>query len=98
MASKAPGGKNRKIGRNRKWCEAYRLRGQREMNKLAHLLRAFRRQPHNTSVFNAIRKAFDASALNFRKVAGSHDVMQEIEARFRAERKALETRKRGKAA
>lgn len=27
------GKKNRKHGRNRKWCEAYRARGQREINK-----------------------------------------------------------------
>jgi hypothetical protein len=31
---KAKGGKkNRKYGRNRKWCEAYRARGQKEINK-----------------------------------------------------------------
>jgi len=28
------GKKNRKHGRNRKWCAAYRLRGQREKNKV----------------------------------------------------------------
>lgn len=94
MANKAPGGKNRKIGRNRKWCEAYKLRNQRELNKLANLLRAFRRQPHNTSVFNAIRAMYDASALMFRKVAGSHDRMQEIEATFRRERQAIIAGKR----
>jgi hypothetical protein len=98
MASKAPGGKNRKIGRNRKWCEAYKLRNQREINKLRNLLRAFKREPHNTSIFNAIRKMFDQSALTFRKVAGSHDAMTQIEATFRTERKAIEARKRGKAA
>lgn len=27
------GRKNRKYGRNKQWCEAYRARGQREINK-----------------------------------------------------------------
>ncbi len=30
--------KGRKIGRNLKWCQAYRSRGQREQNKIAKLL------------------------------------------------------------
>lgn len=37
------GKKNRKYGRNKQWCEAYRARGQRERNKvrkvLKHILR-----------------------------------------------------------
>lgn len=33
------GKKNRKYGRNKAWCEAYRLRRQRERNKIAKLLR-----------------------------------------------------------
>jgi hypothetical protein len=33
------GGKkgNKKYGRNKKWCEAYRLRGQREINQARRL-------------------------------------------------------------
>lgn len=39
---KRTGNKNRKYGRNRKWCEAYRLRGQREKNRKARWLRHLR--------------------------------------------------------
>lgn len=35
--------KGRKIGRNKKWCEAYRNRHQRERNKVKKLLRHIRR-------------------------------------------------------
>ena len=41
--SKAPSGKNRKYGRNRTWCEMYRLRGQREKNKKRRLMTIYRR-------------------------------------------------------
>lgn len=33
------GKKNRKHGRNHKWCEAYRARGQREINKARKAVR-----------------------------------------------------------
>lgn len=39
------GKKTRKYDRNRKWCQAYRLRGQREINKAKNLFRALR---HNS--------------------------------------------------
>jgi hypothetical protein len=35
--------KGRKIGRNKKWCEAYKNRGQRGINKVAPLLRHIKR-------------------------------------------------------
>jgi hypothetical protein len=35
--------KGRKIGRNKKWCESYLARGTRDKNKVARLLRHFRR-------------------------------------------------------
>ena len=34
MAKRTKGGGSRKHGRNKKWCESYRARGQREKNKL----------------------------------------------------------------
>ncbi len=35
----------KKAGRNRKWCEAYRLFGQRERNKLRKVRRHVKRFP-----------------------------------------------------
>lgn len=37
----------RKGGRNRKWCEAYRKRGQREINKRKKLKRRIKRFPND---------------------------------------------------
>lgn len=37
--------KGRKIGRNQKWCQAYRNRGQRERNKLRRLKPHLKRRP-----------------------------------------------------
>ena len=45
MAKKAGGGKQRKYDRNRKWCESYRNRGQREKNKVKKLRRHLARFP-----------------------------------------------------
>lgn len=39
----AEGQKGRKIGRNAKWCQNYRLRQQGERNKAKKLLRHFKR-------------------------------------------------------
>lgn len=45
---KAKGGKkNRKIGRNKKWCEAYRNRGQREKNKCIRIRKHLARFPND---------------------------------------------------
>ena len=38
-------GKGRKIGRNLKWCQAYRLRRQRERNKAVRLRKHLARLP-----------------------------------------------------
>ena len=38
-------GKGRKVGRNLKWCQAYRLRRQRERNKAVKLRRHLARLP-----------------------------------------------------
>lgn len=51
------GGGARKYGRNRKWCEAYRSRGQREVNKAAKLERHLKFQPNDRQakrVLNAL--------------------------------------------
>ncbi len=46
---KAKGGKkNRKYGRNARWCAAYRLRNQREHNKLTRLARHLARYPRDS--------------------------------------------------
>lgn len=37
--------KGRKHGRNKKWCENYRNRGQRERNKLRRLVKHLTRHP-----------------------------------------------------
>lgn len=36
--------KGRKVGRNKKWCEAYRNRGQQQINKAIRLLTYFYRK------------------------------------------------------
>jgi hypothetical protein len=38
------GKKNRKFGRNKKWCERYRAEGRREKNKAKKAARIARRQ------------------------------------------------------
>jgi len=46
MAGQNKGGKkNRKIDRNRKWCEAYKARHQREKNKVVKMRRHLVRFP-----------------------------------------------------
>lgn len=46
MAGQRSGGKkNRKIGRNQKWCEAYQARHQREKNKVVKMKRHVKRFP-----------------------------------------------------
>lgn len=46
MGEKAKGGKkNRKVGRNKKWCESYRARHQREKNKVVKLDRHIQTHP-----------------------------------------------------
>lgn len=44
-ATRKKGKKNRKHDRNRKWCESYRARGQREKNKVKKLLKHLNRFP-----------------------------------------------------
>lgn len=45
---KAKGGKkNRKYGNNRAWCEAYRKRGQREINKRKKIAKHKKRFPND---------------------------------------------------
>ena len=48
MASKKiAGGKNRKHGRNKIWCDAYRKRGQREKNKAKKVLKHLAQHPND---------------------------------------------------
>lgn len=53
---KEKGGGTKKYDRNRKWCQAYRLRGQREINKARRLLRHLKRYPQDSNTL----KVFDA--------------------------------------
>jgi hypothetical protein len=39
--------KGKKIGRNKDWCAAYRMRGTRERNKRLKLARHLRRHPND---------------------------------------------------
>lgn len=41
------GKKNRKHGRNKRWCELYRQRGQRELNKARRQARHAKRHPND---------------------------------------------------
>lgn len=44
----------KKAGRNRKWCEAYRLAGTREINKRKKLERRIKRFPNDTGAKSAL--------------------------------------------
>lgn len=43
------GGGARKYDRNRNWCKAYRLREQREVNKVKRLVKHLKRYPEDAS-------------------------------------------------
>ena len=47
-------GKGRKIGRNKRWCESYKLRHQREANKTVRLHKHLRRLPNDTVAARAL--------------------------------------------
>ena len=65
--------KGRKIDRNRKWCEAYRNRGQREINRALRWLRWLARDlrtrdpagrtlhPHDTGTIERALAALDSA-------------------------------------
>ena len=55
MRERRGGRKNRKFGRNRAKCQAYRLAGRREANKVRRILRDARRagDPHGVPVHGA---------------------------------------------
>lgn len=61
-------GKSKKKDRNRKWCQAYRLRGQREINKAKKFARHIRKQP---SDFKAIITLKELSATHRRRAGVS---------------------------
>ena len=46
----------KKAGRNRKWCEAYRLAGTREKNKRRKLERRIKRFPNDTGAERALAR------------------------------------------
>jgi hypothetical protein len=50
------GKKTRKYERNKKWCLAYRTRGQREINKAKKLFRALRYNPLDKCAKTALEK------------------------------------------
>lgn len=52
--AKLAGGKNRKYGRNAKWCAAYALSNRREQNKAVRLARHLKRHPGDVSALAAI--------------------------------------------
>lgn len=54
MANRDKGGGARKYDRNRKWCEAYRNRGQREINKARKLYRHLARFPDDVGAAKAL--------------------------------------------
>lgn len=45
--STGKGKKGRKVGRNRKWCQEYRARGQRMKNKIRKVARHLKRHPND---------------------------------------------------
>ena len=54
--AKKDGSRGRKIGRNKKWCEAYTRAGRREINKRRRLRRHLRRLPNDAVAMEAFRK------------------------------------------
>jgi hypothetical protein len=58
---KKSGKKHRKHGRNKKWCEAYRLRRQRERNKVKRLKVHLTRFPTD----KVAKAAVDRAVANF---------------------------------
>lgn len=46
--------KNRKHGRNKVWCQAYRNRGQREKNKVVRLKRHLIDHPHDRNAVHLL--------------------------------------------
>ncbi len=55
-SNKQRGKKQRKYDRNRKWCQAYRLRGQRERNKRRRLETRIRRNPNDVGAVRALER------------------------------------------
>ena len=52
---KSSGGGNRKKGRNLIWCKDYALRGQREINKAARIVRHLLKRPGDNAAFHAYK-------------------------------------------
>lgn len=53
------GGKNRKYGRNKKWCEQYRARGQREKNRKLKWIREIKRSEYkNKALINRLFEVY----------------------------------------
>ena len=48
--------KNRKIGRNKPWCESYRRRNQGEKNKARHLLKHLETHPKDQHALQALKR------------------------------------------
>lgn len=53
MADKKGGRKGRKIGRNKAWCNAYRLSERRSRNKALKIARHLRHHPNNRTAVHA---------------------------------------------
>jgi len=54
--STSKGKKNRKWGRNKVYCQRYRIEGRREKNKLIKLNRMLKSQPYNKDILRAINR------------------------------------------
>ena len=55
MSEASKGGKSRKKGRNLKWCQAYRARAQREINKARRLIRHITRHSNDNVASQAFK-------------------------------------------
>lgn len=53
----AKSAKGRKVDRNRPWCKAYKLRGQREKNKVKRLVKHLARLPNDMCAVEAMKRA-----------------------------------------
>lgn len=61
---------DKKKGRNAKWCQAYRMRGQREKNKAVRLLRHLLRFPEDGIAYGWLTNNGHADAAKVARARG----------------------------
>ena len=73
------GEKCRKQGRNKKWCEGYRARGQREKNKALRIIRRVKREGLRPHLLEALKR-LPASSVRDAARASPHSDWETVKA------------------